>query len=83
MEEVFVFIAEHGGFAGLLAIAFAMWAYVVWYFGNKILAEIKALSIKLSSINFYLSNRVTKIESHLESHSEHNFFPYRNGDHDL
>lgn len=82
MDQLLIALVDHGGLTGLLIAAFALWAYVVWYFGNKILREIKAMSIKLSGINFYLSNRVTKIESHLESHSEHNFHPYRNGEND-
>ena len=64
----------------LLSLAFLAWAWVVWHFGSRITNQLEKLATKISRLEYYHANRITKIESHLESHSEHNFIPYRNGD---
>jgi len=62
----------------IMSLAFLAWAWVVFHFGSKITAEIRDLSKKTQEMNYTLSNRLTKIEAHLE-HSDDNFKPYRNG----
>lgn len=75
MEEAILKVLENNG---VLAAAFAAWAYVVWHFGQKLLAEVQDLNERVRQINYSVSNRLTKIEAHLESGGD--FKPYRNGD---
>lgn len=65
----------------VFALAFAAWAYVVWHFGSKITTELKQVVDKIRHMNYMVSNRLTKIEAHLE-HNDPNFKPFRNGDSD-
>lgn len=76
IDTVLAVLQDHS----VMAVAFALWAYVVFYFGQKILIELRVLSTRLGRIEYYHANRITKIEAHLESHSDHNFVPYRNGE---
>lgn len=75
MDELLVFLNNNN----FLAVAFAAWAYVVWHFGMKISNQVSAMSEKLRSVSYMVSNRLTKIEAHLE-HNDPNFKPYRNGE---
>lgn len=63
---------------GVLSLAFLSWAWVVWHFGRHIMRELQSIHRRMQDVNFYLSNRLTKIESHLERNGD--FRPYRNGD---
>jgi hypothetical protein len=62
----------------VMSVAFLTWAYVVFHFGRQITKELKVLTDKTRQMNYLLSNRLTKIEAHLE-HETANFKPYRNG----
>jgi len=62
----------------LLSVAFAAWAWVVFHFGRQITVELRILTDKTRQMNYIISNRLTKIEAHLE-HSDDNFKPFRNG----
>lgn len=61
----------------IFAVAFTAWAYVVWYYGRKISGDLQSLSERLQQFHLKTSNRITKIEGHLEEKSD--FHPYRNG----
>lgn len=64
---------------GILSIAFAVWAIVVWGLGRNILRKLDDVRAEMTQMHFKLGNRVTKIEGYLESKDD-NFNPYRNGD---
>ena len=62
----------------VFGVAFLIWAWVVWSMGQRILRQLSDLTKKVSAMNYKLSNRLTKVEAHLESDSD--FKPYRNGE---
>lgn len=64
--------------SGLLTLAFAAWAIVVWRLGRAIINKLDSLQTGVNKSHFYLSNRITKVEGHLENKDE-GFRPYRNG----
>lgn len=82
MTEILTLLAKYQPIIiAVGTIAFSGWAYaVVWatkYIGKKI----DLLSNRLEGVTYtihYQSNRITKIEGHLETTSS--FTPYRNGD---
>lgn len=62
----------------IMSLAFLAWAYVVWHYGRKISDELEVLTESTNKMNYILSNRITKVEAHME-HMDDSFKPYRNG----
>lgn len=70
----------------VLAVAFAIWAFVVWHIGRSIVHKIEEagkqleiLNDRVRTVNYKLSNKITNIEAHLR-HADPKFSPFKNGD---
>lgn len=74
-EQVLTILQDNTVFA----LAFCAWAWVVWHFGRKLTTEVATLSDRIRQMNYMLSNRLTKVEAHLEQ-GDRPFHPYRNGE---
>lgn len=74
MDQVVAILENHSVFA----VAFALWAIVVFHFGRQIMHELRIIHDYMRAMNYKLSNRITKVEAHLE-HKE-GFTPYSNGE---